>query len=133
MQSLDAILPGALLLAGLSFAARVLLVAAQVAPLPPQQMPTSPSSLPGSARSNGPANDEGNDPLMRQLSEQQAHKRNDMRQKLIVDDTAKLVGLAQQLKEDADRGSKPSPASARKAEEIERLAKAVKDKMREGQ
>ena len=58
-----------------------------------------------------------------------------MRQKLIVDDTAKLLTLAQQLKEEAGRGTinKSSVAFTRKVEEIEKLARTVKDKMREGQ
>ena len=79
--------------------------------------------------------DESDNPMIRQLAEQQANKRNNMRQKLIVDDTAKLVNLAQQLKEEADKGgiNKSSATFARKVEEIERLARAVKDKMREGQ
>ncbi len=91
--------------------------------------------MPGTGRQNGPGEDDSNNPMMRQLAEQQAHKRNDMRQKLIVDDTAKLLTLAQQLKEEADKGgnSASSPNFARKAEEIEKLAKTVKDKMREGQ
>ena len=72
---------------------------------------------------------------MRQLYQQQALKRADMRQKLIVDDTAKLLTLAEQLKQEADKGAlnKSSPALTRRVEEIEKLAKTVKDKMREGQ
>jgi len=75
------------------------------------------------------------DPMLRQFSQSQVMKRNDMRQKLIVADTARLVTLAQQLKDEADKGTinKTSPAFARKVEEIEKLAKTVKDKMREGQ
>jgi len=72
---------------------------------------------------------------MRQLYQQQALKRADMRQKLIVDDTAKLLTLAEQLKQEADKGTlnKSSATLTRKVEEIEKLAKTVKDKMREGQ
>ena len=61
-------------------------------------------------------------------------KRNTIRQQRIVDDTAKLLELAQQLKNEMDKNAKNSlSGSAKKAEEIERLAKGVKDKMRDGQ
>ena len=61
-------------------------------------------------------------------------KRNTLRQQRIVDDTAKLLELAQQLKVEVDKNTKSSlSVSAKKAEEIERLAKGVKDKMRDGQ
>jgi hypothetical protein len=135
IRCLDAIWPGAILLAGLGIMASERTLLAQIAspnPQAPAQMPTAPT-MPGSGRQNGPGSDESNNPMMRQLAEQQASKRNDMRQKVIVDDTARLLTLAQQLKQEADKGSKPSSASARKAEEIEKLAKTVKDKMREGQ
>ena len=133
MRSFDAILPAAILLVGLGVVADNQPSAAQMTPSATQATP--PPMLPGSARPNAQGNDDNNDPLMRQLTLQQAIKRNDMRQKLIVDDTAKLVTLAQQLKDEADKGKirQSSAASARKAKEIEKLAKAVKEKMREGQ
>ena len=132
IRSLDAVLQGAILLTGLGVIAAGQPLSAQVAP---PVSPISPTPLPGSARPSAPAIDEANNPMMRQLAEQQANKRNDMRQKLIVDDTARLLNLAQQLKDEAGKGTihKSSPAFTRKVEEIEKLAKAVKDKMREGQ
>ena len=136
MRSLDAVLPGAILFAGLGFIAGGRLLAAKAMPQS-SQMPAPPTTMPGSARPGAgtQGEDENNNPMMRQLAEQQANKRNDMRQRLIVDDTTKLVNLAQQVKEEADKGSmaKSSATLARKVEEIEKLAKAVKDKMREGQ
>jgi hypothetical protein len=132
MRSFDAVLPAAILFAGLGVLAGERPLSAQA----PSQSPTPPPPvLPGTVRPNSRGDDESNDPLMRQLALQQAIKRNDQRQKLIVDDTARLLTLAQQLKEDADKGkvSQPSVASAKKAEEIERLARTVKEKMREGQ
>ncbi len=87
--------------------------------------------LPGTSR-NG-TEDEDN-PLARQMAEQQAKRRNNLRQKQIVDDTAKLVQLAQQLKDEVDKGKTPGNSSfTKKAEEIEKLAKSVKERMREGQ
>ena len=134
LRSLDAIFPGAILAAGLSLWGGERPAGAQIAP-PASPNPTTSPGLPGSARSGIPGADENNNPMMRQLSEQQANRRNDMRQKLIVDDTARLLTLAQQLKEEADNGriNKSSVAITRKVEEIEKLAKTVKDKMREGQ
>jgi hypothetical protein len=135
MRSLDAILPGAILLAGMGIMAGERPLAAQITPST-SQTPTAPS-LPGAARPglHGEDDNNNNNPMMRELYEQQAHKRNDMRQKLIVDDTARLLTLAQQLKQEADKGTlnTSSAALARKVEEIQRLAKTVKDKMREGQ
>lgn len=60
---------------------------------------------------------------------QQAHRRNEQRQQEIVNATDKLVTLTQQLKGDMEKGSK-DPLSAKKAEEIEKLAKSVKEKMK---
>jgi len=88
---------------------------------------TRPPGLPGTGRTS--PDDE--DPIARQMNEQLARKRADQRQKQIVDDTAKLVQLAQQLKDGMDKGKINNPGKT--AEEIERLAKSVKDKMREGQ
>jgi type VI protein secretion system component VasF len=102
---------------------------AQVAPpLPPQQRPPT---LPG-ARTQ-PDDDEN--PVARQMNEQQALKRNSQRQQQIVDDTTKLLQLAQQLKDEVDKSTKDtlSLSVVKKAEEIEKLAKTVKDKMRDGQ
>jgi hypothetical protein len=60
--------------------------------------------------------------------------RNVMRQKEIVDETNQLLDLAQKLKDAVDKTSKDqlSLDVVRKAEEIEKLAKDVKTKMRDG-
>jgi hypothetical protein len=100
--------------------------------LQPQQPQQRPSGLPGAAPN--PAGDEDN-PVARQMSIQQAIKRNNQRQQQIVDDTTKLLELAQQLKDEVDKSTKNtlSLSVVKKADEIEKLAKAVKEKMREGQ
>jgi hypothetical protein len=133
LRSFDAFFPAAILLACLGFACERPL-AAQFVPPPSSQNPTPPG-MPGTGRPGLQGDDEPMSPTMKQLNEQQANKRNDLRQKLIVDDTARLLTLAQQLKEDADKGkiSPSSVAFAKKVDEIEKLAKAVKEKMREGQ
>ena len=63
---------------------------------------------------------------------QQAQRRNSQRQQEIVSATDKLVTLTQQLKADMEKGGKDqmSAANVKRAEEIEKLAKAVKEKMK---
>lgn len=62
----------------------------------------------------------------------QAQKRNELRQQDIVKDTAKLLTLAQELKVEVDKSNKDqmSMSVIKKAEEIEKLAKSVKEKMK---
>ena len=131
LRWLDAILPGAILL-GLILVAGERPLAAQTLPSSSAQMPAQPS-LPSAARPGVNGETEDNNAMLRQMNEQQAMKRNDARQKLIVNDTARLVNLAQELKDAADKGTINKSNAAHKVEEIEKLAKAVKDKMREGQ
>jgi selenocysteine lyase/cysteine desulfurase len=62
-------------------------------------------------------------------------ERNALRQKEIIDDTEHLLDLAKQLKDAVDKSSKDqlSLAVVNEAAEIEKLAKVVKEKMRDGQ
>jgi len=131
LRWLDAILPGAIFL-GLILVAGERPLAAQTLPSSSPQMPAQ-SPLPSAARPGVNGETDDNSPMLRQMNEQQAMKRNDARQKLIVNDTARLVNLAQELKDAADKGTINKSNAAHKVEEIEKLAKAVKDKMREGQ
>jgi hypothetical protein len=102
-------------------------------PITPSPIQTRPPAMPGAPNHNGMGDEDT--PLNRQMEEQQAIKRNSLRQQQIVDDTAKLLSLAQQLKEAVDKSTKNtlSLGVVKKAEEIEKLAKTVKEKMREGQ
>ena len=96
-------------------------------PAPP--VPTNPRSgrIP-----IGSEDENSNDPAMRHAEEQAAERRNVDRQKQLVADTNKLLQLAQELKTEVDRSNKEtlSVAVVKKAEEIEKLAKSVKDKMK---
>lgn len=67
-----------------------------------------------------------------QMEEQQARLRNVERQKQLVADTQKLVALANELQTDVDKSSKDmlSLDVIRKAEEIEKLAHSVHDRMK---
>lgn len=83
-------------------------------PLAPD-MPSYPHDMPSSPR----------------LEEEQAKLRNIDRQKQLVDDTQKLLSLANELKADVDKSNKDTLSLdvVRKADEIEKLAHNVKEKM----
>ena len=72
------------------------------------------------------------DPLNRSMEEQMLIKRTTERQKLIVADTARLLQLATELKTEVDKSNKDqlSLGVVKKAEEVEKLARAVKEKMK---
>ena len=124
MRSLDAIprwIACLLFLVALSFGS-----AQQTAPPQLPQTPGSPAQAPTSP--------DENDPMARRMATQLALKRNASRQQQIVDDTNKLFELAKQLKEEVQKSNKNqlSVSVVKKAEEIEKLAKSVKDKMKNG-
>ncbi len=96
---------------------------------------------PGSAGTlNGPANPRGPDgsrdrdgpSVSPQMQEQMAEHRNSERQKQLVADTEKLFQLAQQLRDEVAKSNKDQLAIpvVKKSEEIEKLARSVKEKMR---
>ena len=60
-------------------------------------------------------------------------KRNEERQRRLVGDTQKLLALTAQLKEEvaASSAEAMTPEMLKQMEEIEKLAKSVKDKMRD--
>lgn len=72
------------------------------------------------------------DPLAPGLAERQERSRNSERQKKLVEDANKLLSLATDLKQQVDKNSKDATSAdaARKAEEIEKLAKSVRDRMK---
>lgn len=95
---------------------------------PTQTMPENPTRFPG-IDGRLPAD---SDALPPSVLERQAKMRNNDRQRQMVSDTDKLLELAAQLKEEISKGgNKASPDDvSRKAEEIEKLAKSVKDRMK---
>ncbi len=66
------------------------------------------------------------------LQERMAERRNSDRQKMLMADTDKLLLLAQQLHDAVAKSSKDelSVSVVKRSEEIEKLAKSVKEKMR---
>lgn len=67
------------------------------------------------------------------MMEKLEKRRNDLRQEQLVKDTNKLLALATELKSQVDKTNKNmlSVDVVKKAEEIEKLAKNVKDRMRD--
>jgi len=90
--------------------------------------PVSPDRLPGIG--NAPPTDSSDSHMIRDM----AKERSVMRQKEIVADTNRLLDLAKQLKAAVDKSNKDqlSLSVVDTANEIEKLAKTVKEKMRDG-
>jgi hypothetical protein len=97
--------------------------------VPPNQVqqPTPPGEPPLFGEPNDPR-----DPMQRQRLEKMEKARQTDRQKQLVRDTDKLLNLAKQLKEQVDKSDKDTLSIdvVKKAAEIEKLAKSVKDRMR---
>ncbi|MHB1021467.1 MAG: hypothetical protein ACYC46_10490 [Acidobacteriaceae bacterium] len=100
--------------------------AAQI-PQNPRQNAGQPSRIP-----NRPELGTAPDEHMRKIMEEQAKKRNIERQKKLVEDTDKLLLLATELKASVDQSTKDTLSLdvIKKADEIEKLAKSVKQRMK---
>jgi hypothetical protein len=72
------------------------------------------------------------EPINTKMEEQQAKLRNNDRQKRLQSDSEKLLALATELKEQVDKTNKDDRSIdlIKKADEIEKLAKSVKDRMK---
>lgn len=69
--------------------------------------------------------------LNSRIAEQQARTRNSERQKRLESDTQKLIGLVDELKQQMQGEKEMSPSElSKRAEEIEKLARSVKDRMK---
>ena len=73
-----------------------------------------------------------NDTMQQQMAHDLAKKANEDRQKTLKDDTDKLVKLAAELKEYVDKSNENvlSVDVIKKADQIEKLAHSVKEKMK---
>jgi hypothetical protein len=87
--------------------------------------PVSPSTLGDLGTSDVPLNQQ-------QLEEQQAKARNTERQKELIAETQKLVALANELQTDVTKSTKDTLSLdvIRKADEIDKLARNVREKMK---
>ena len=99
---------------------------AQQASLPARPGSTDPGRPGDSGRNE--------DPFAGKIQEQQARSRNIDRQKHIVADTDKLLSLATELKQEVEKSDKNTLSLdvVKKADEIEKLAHSVKEKMKGG-
>lgn len=72
------------------------------------------------------------DPLQDQMETKSKLQRNEERQRKLVNDTDRLLTLANQLKSEiaASGGETMTPQMLHQMDEIEKLARSVKDKMR---
>jgi len=72
------------------------------------------------------------DPALRRAMEEAAKKRNIERQTKMIADTDKICALAQELIDELNKtGDHPLPvATLKKMDEIQKLAKSVKERMR---
>lgn len=126
------------LMSGLSMAAflgAVLVAAPSVGAAKAQQSTgqTIPRTQPtGIPPIDGERPDNLNDPMAVQQRASRARAFAEDRQKHIVDETAKLLQLATELKVDMEKNNKSEPPVdvIRKAEDIEKLAHDVKQRMR---
>ena len=98
-----------------------------------QAIPPTSSPFPDAgARPGREDRDRDRDPNLERMQEQAAKSRNAERQKRLVADTEKLLSLATELKQDVDKTDKNtlSVDVIKKADEIEKLAHSVKERMK---
>lgn len=100
---------------------------------PIQSSPTRPNYPPpiGGVGPMGTTDPSVPDILNARIAAQQARTRNAERQKRLEADTDRLVGLVRDLKQQVQSEKKLSPDDlGKRAEEIEKLARSVKDRMK---
>jgi hypothetical protein len=97
---------------------------------PPTSKQGQSQQIPGMPQKPGMPGE--NDPVNPSREEQQAKLRNTDRQKRLVADTDKLLTLATDLKQQVDKSTKDtlSVDVIKKADEIEKLAHSVKERMK---
>ncbi|HUB17638.1 MAG TPA: hypothetical protein VL990_03325 [Acidobacteriaceae bacterium] len=102
----------------------------QTQPTPTLRPPNVSTDASGFSNNDGP-----HDPEQARMLHEMSHDRNVLRQKEIVQDTNQLMDLVRQLKDAVDKSNKDelSLSVVNTAAEIEKLAKSVKEKMRDGQ
>lgn len=65
-----------------------------------------------------------------ELQERQLKRLREEHQKQVISDTARMLALASELKEEADKGAKPTPGSLKDVDEIAKLAKRISDRIK---
>ena len=97
-----------------------------------QSTPGQTPRIPGVQQPKTGLDPEDPDPMAPHREQKQAELRNADRQKRLVADTDKLLALATDLKEQVDKSTKDtlSVDVIKKADEIEKLAHSVKERMK---
>jgi hypothetical protein len=97
-----------------------------------QSTPGQAPRIPGVQQPKTGLDPEDPDPMAPHREQKQAELRNADRQKRLVADTDKLLALATDLKEQVDKSTKDtlSVDVIKKADEIEKLAHSVKERMK---
>ena len=97
---------------------------------PPMQQPMQPGQAGGGFPGMGRA--PGGEPVSPEAAQRMERVRNSERQRRLVADTDRLLALATELKQEVDKTNKDvmSVEVIKKAEEIEKLARSVKEKMK---
>ncbi len=97
-------------------------------------LPPTPGQVPSASQSPSPLHrgDTPDEGVPKDIAERQQHAREDERQKRLVADTDKLLALATSLHDDVAKTNKNvlSLDVVRRAEEIEKLARSVKERMK---
>lgn len=103
----------------------------QQIPIPGQAPDQIPGQMPGQMPPFGRDSDEAT-VISHRMQVKQAEQRNTDRQQELVKDTDQLFDLAKELKTDVDKTNKDvlSIDVVKKADEIEKLAKSVREKMK---
>jgi hypothetical protein len=96
------------------------------------QMGQGMPQMPSRKGAQAPDLDSGMDPMAGNMAAQRERMRNADRQKQLQLDTEKLLSLATELKEQVDKTDKNilSVDVIKKADEIEKLAKSVRERMK---
>jgi hypothetical protein len=97
-----------------------------------EAQPVNPGTHQGSVSPDPSRSSDNPDALVHGMEERMAERRNAERQKSLVADTDKLLALAQALKVEVDKTDKDTLSIdvVKRAEQIEKLARSVKEKMR---
>jgi len=97
----------------------------------PPPFPSAPGQNPGRVPFGQGREPDNPDPNVRHAQEEAARRRNIERQSRMVANSNRIVQLAQELNAEVDKSGKGTPVIvSKKAEEIEKLAKSVKDLMK---
>ena len=118
------ILQGAVM-AALMMGAGTGLASAQIGAGAPMQLPS-----PGRGGTGFPSDGRQPDDPLPRIQDQLAKSRNSERQKRLVADTDRLLALVEDLKRQIEDPDGQPADVTKKAEEIERLAKSVKERMK---